>query len=88
MVEFVNNDRATGTLHGIRDGKLAFNPAGTRLDIPVARTALISFPVADAPTLPKTDGVQVTLHRNERLTLALEKWDPGRSLPSAPFSGG
>lgn len=88
VVEFVNNDRATGTLHGIRDGKLAFNPAGTRLDIPVARTALISFPVADAPTLPKTDGVQVTLHRNERLTLALEKWDPGRSLPSAPFSGG
>gem|GEM_PF-871742 len=87
VVEFVNNDRATGTLHGIRDGKLAFNPAGTRLDIPVARTALISFPVADAPTLPKTDGVQVTLHRNERLTLALEKWDPGEIIAVSPVFG-
>jgi hypothetical protein len=87
VVEFVNNDRATGTLHGIRDGKLAFNPAGTRLDIPLARAALISFPVADAPALPKVEGVQVTLHRNERLTLALEKWEAEEIIAVSPVFG-
>jgi hypothetical protein len=87
VVEFVNNDRATGTLHGIRDGKLAFNPAGTRLDIPLARAALISFPVADAPALPQVEGVQVTLHRNERLTLALEKWEAEEIIAVSPVFG-
>jgi hypothetical protein len=87
LVEFANRDRATGTLHGIRDGKLAFNPAGTRLDIPLARAALISFPVADAPALPKAEGVQVTLHRNERLTLALEKWEAAEIIAVSPVFG-
>lgn len=87
VVEFVNQDRATGTLHGIRDGKLAFDPAGVRLDIPVARAALITFPVANAPALPKVDGVQVTLHRNERLTLALEQWAAGEILALSPVFG-
>lgn len=87
VVEFVNQDRATGTLHGIRDGKLAFNPAGTRLEIPLTRAALIAFPVNDAPILPKVEGVQVTLHRNERLTLALETWGAGQVIAVSPVFG-
>ena len=87
VVEFVNQDRATGTLHGIRNGKLAFNPAGTKLEIPLTRAALIAFPVNAAPELPKLDGVQVTLHRNERLTLSLEKWGPGEVTAVSPVFG-
>lgn len=88
MVEFVNRDSATGTLHGIREGKLAFNPAGTRLEIPVARAALISFPTANAaPVMAAAEGVQVTLHRNERLTLALEKWETGEIIAVSPVFG-
>jgi len=87
VVEFANRDRASGTLHGIRDGKLAFNPAGTKLEIPLARAALISFPVGDAPALPKVEGVQVTLHRNERLTLALEKWEAEEIIAVSPVFG-
>ena len=87
VVEFVNNDRATGALHGIRDGKLTLNTAGTKLDIPLTRAALISFPVNDAPALPKVGGVQVTLHRNERLTLALEKWDADEITAVSPVFG-
>lgn len=88
VVEFVNSDRATGTLHGIRDGKLAFNPAGTKLEIPVARAALITFPVSDAaPPAPAAKGVQLTLHRNERLTLMLEKWDAAEVLAVSPVFG-
>ena len=87
VVEFVNQDRATGTLHGIRDGKLAFNPAGTKLEIPLTRAALIAFPVNAAPELPKLDGVQVTLHRNERLTLSLEKWGQGEVTAVSPVFG-
>ena len=87
VVEFANHDRATGTLHGIRDGKLTFNPAGTKLEIPLARAALISFPAADAPALPKVEGVQVTLHRNERLTLALEKWETQEIIAVSPVFG-
>ena len=88
VVEFVNSDRATGTLHGIRDGKLAFNPAGTKLEIPVARAALITFPVSDAaPPAPAAEGVQLTLHRNERLTLMLEKWDAAEVLAVSPVFG-
>ncbi len=87
VVEFVNQDRATGTLHGIRDGKLAFNPAGAKLEIPLTRAALIAFPVNAAPELPKVEGVQVTLHRNERLTLSLEKWGPGEVTAVSPVFG-
>ncbi|MEQ2007507.1 MAG: hypothetical protein ABMA26_11975 [Limisphaerales bacterium] len=87
VVEFVNQDRATGTLHGIRDGKLAFNPAGTKLEIPLTRAALIAFPVNAPPELLKVEGVQVTLHRNERLTLALEKWGPGEVTAVSPVFG-
>jgi len=87
VVEFVNQDRASRTLHGIRDGKLAFNPAGTKLEIPLARAALISFPVSDAPAWPKVEGVQVTLHRNERLTLALEKWEAAEIIAVSPVFG-
>lgn len=87
VVEFANRDRATGTLHGIRDGRLSFNPAGTKLEIPLARAALIAFPVGDAPALPKVEGVQVTLHRNERLTLALEKWEAAEIIAVSPVFG-
>lgn len=87
VVEFVNQDRATGTLHGIRNGRLTFNPAGTRLEIPLARAALIAFPVNSAPETPKVEGVQVTLHRNERLTLALEKWEPDQIIAVSPVFG-
>ena len=78
---------ATGTLHGIRDGKLTFNPAGTKLELPLTRAALITFPVNAAPALPKGEGVQVTLHRNERLTLALEKWEPEEIIAVSPVFG-
>ncbi len=75
LVEFVNQDRATGALHGIRDGKLLLNAAGAQLEVPLARASQIIFarpaPPAKAPAAPE---VQVTLHRNERLTLTLEKW--------------
>ena len=87
VVEFANRDRATGTLHGIRDGKLTFDPAGTKLEIPLTRAALIAFPVNAAPALPKGEGVQVTLHRNERLTLALEKWEAGEIIAVSPVFG-
>lgn len=87
VVEFVNHDRASGTLHGIRDGRLTFNPAGTKLEIPLARAALIAFPVNAAPALPKVEGVQVTLHRNERLTLALEKWEAEEIIAISPVFG-
>jgi hypothetical protein len=87
VVEFANRDRASGTLHGIRDGRLSFNPAGTKLEIPLARAALIAFPVNDAPALPKVEGVQVTLHRNERLTLALEKWEAEEIIAVSPVFG-
>ncbi len=87
VVEFVNNDRATGALHGIRDGKLTLNTAGNKLEIPLTRAALISFPVNDAPALPQVEGVQVTLHRNERLTLALEKWDANEITAVSPVFG-
>lgn len=87
VVEFVNRDRATGTLHGIRDGKLTFNPAGAKLEIPLTRAAMIAFPVNATPALPVGDGVQVTLHRSERLTLALEKWDGSEIIAVSPVFG-
>ncbi|MBI5800311.1 MAG: hypothetical protein HZA92_06225 [Verrucomicrobia bacterium] len=87
VVEFVNNDRSSGTLHGIRDGRLSFNPAGTRLEIPLARASQIFFPANAAPALPRVEGVQVTLHRNERLTLALEKWDAEEITAVSPVFG-
>ncbi len=87
VVEFLNQDRATGTLHGIRDGKLVFNPAGNKLEVPLTRATMITFPVNPVPELPPVAGVQVTLHRNERLTLALEKWEAGEIIAVSPVFG-
>lgn len=87
VVEFLNQDRATGALHGIRDGKLVFNPAGSKLEVPLTRASMITFPVSPAPEPPPVAGVQVTLHRNERLTLALEKWAAGEISAVSPVFG-
>ncbi len=87
VVEFMNQDRATGALHGIRDGKLVFNPAGSKLEVPLTRATMITFPVNPAPEPPPVAGVQVTLHRNERLTLALEKWEAGEIIAVSPVFG-
>ncbi|MFA6544593.1 MAG: hypothetical protein WCS99_09230 [Limisphaerales bacterium] len=87
VVEFVNRDRAGGTLHGIRDGRLTFSPAGTRMDIPLLRAAVITFPADAAPEPPKRGGVQITLHRGERLTLALEKWEAGEIIAVSRILG-
>lgn len=87
VVEFINQDRATGTLHGIREGRLSLTTAGNKLEIPLTRAGLITFPGPAAPASPKVAGVQVTLHRNERLTLALEKWEGQTITAVSPVFG-
>jgi hypothetical protein len=86
-VEFANRDRATGRLHGIRDGKMSFSPTETKLEIPLARAALIVLPVADAKPTDKPAGVQLTLHHNERLTLTLDRWDAREVIAVSPVFG-
>lgn len=87
VVEFINKDRATGTLHGIREGRLSLTTAGNKLEIPLTRAGLIAFPANAATELSKVAGVQVTLHRNERLTLALEKWEGQTITAVSPVFG-
>ncbi len=87
VVEFINKDRATGTLHGIREGRLSLTTAGNKLEIPLTRAGLITFPANAATELAKVAGVQVTLHRNERLTLALEKWEGQTITAVSPVFG-
>ncbi|MEN9575057.1 MAG: hypothetical protein RL514_2912 [Verrucomicrobiota bacterium] len=87
VVEFINKDRATGTLHGIREGRLSLTTAGNKLEIPLTRAGLIAFPANAATELAKVAGVQVTLHRNERLTLALEKWEGQTITAVSPVFG-
>ncbi len=87
VVEFINKDRATGTLHGIREGRLSLTTAGNKLEIPLTRAGLIAFPANAATELAKVAGVQVTLHRNERLTLVLEKWEGQTITAVSPVFG-
>ncbi len=87
VVEFINKDRTAGTLHSIREGRLLLTTAGNKLEIPLTRAGLIAFPSSIAAELPKVAGVQVTLHRNERLTLALEKWEGQTITAVSPVFG-
>lgn len=87
VVEFINQDRATGLLPGIRDGRVELTTAGSKLEIPLTRAALIAFPANAGPGLPPIGGVEVTLHRNERLTLTLEKWEGQTITAVSPVFG-
>ncbi|NBV20727.1 MAG: hypothetical protein EBS05_01845 [Proteobacteria bacterium] len=86
-VRFANQDRATGTLYAIREGKLVLGVAERRLEIPVSRVASITFPIENTPPLAENTGVQLSLHRSERLTLVLEKWEAGRISAVSPVFG-
>lgn len=87
VVEFINKDRATGLLQGIRDGRVELTTAGNKLEIPLTRAALIAFPAIAGPGLLPIGGVEVTLHRNERLTLTLEKWEGQTITAVSPVFG-
>lgn len=87
VVQFVNQDRATGSVQEIRNGRLALDAAGTRLEIPLTRIAAVLLPTPVTPALTNANPVQLSLHRNERLSLALEKWEAGEVTATSPVFG-
>ena len=87
VVQFVNQDRATGSVQEIRNGRLALDAAGTRLEIPLKRIAAVLLPAPVTPALTNANPVQLSLHRNERLSLALENWEAGEVTATSPVFG-
>lgn len=86
-VKFINQDRATGTVQEIQQNRLVLLTASGRLEIPTTRVAAITLPAAkNAPTL-NSGTVQLSLHRNERLTLALERWEGEVLTAHSPVFG-
>ncbi|NBR84190.1 MAG: hypothetical protein EBS84_12230 [Proteobacteria bacterium] len=87
LVQFANTDLASGEVHSIRDGKLALTTAGNRLEVPITRVSVVTLPVAAAPATTNAAGVQLSLHRNERLTLTLDKWEGNEVSAVSPVFG-
>ncbi|PAW83038.1 MAG: hypothetical protein B9S33_14285 [Pedosphaera sp. Tous-C6FEB] len=86
-VRFVNQDRATGAVQEIQQNRLVLLAAGGRLEIPINRVAAIVLPAPKAAPTTNSGTVQLTLHRNERLTLALERWEAADITAHSPVFG-
>jgi len=86
-VKFVNQDRASGAIQEIQQNRLVLQAAGGRLEIPITRVATIALPTPAAATTTNSGSVQLSLHRNERLTLALERWEGEVITATSPVFG-
>ena len=86
-VKFVNQDRASGAIQEIQQNRLVLKAAGGRLEIPITRVATIALPTPAAATTTNSGSVQLSLHRNERLTLALERWEGEVITATSPVFG-
>jgi hypothetical protein len=86
-VKFINQDRATGTVQEIQQNRLVLLAAGGRLEIPINRVAAIVLPAPQAAPTAHSGTVQLSLHRNERLTLALERWEADDITAHSPVFG-
>jgi hypothetical protein len=76
IVHFVNHDKATGTLHGIRDGKLSFAAAQAEFQVPMQRVTQIVFRDAGAQEAPRGPWeVRAYLAGGGALSFVLDRWD-------------
>ncbi|MDA1272984.1 MAG: hypothetical protein O2960_02880 [Verrucomicrobia bacterium] len=87
LIYLVNSDQVSGTVEGIRDGKLRVGVRQTKLDIPLPRVTQVYF-AQDSPSIveaPPWD-IRVDVAGGGVVGFELEKWDNGRvSGQSANF---
>lgn len=80
LVRLANQDRATGEVRAVRDGKLTLASAAGSLDIPLARvTQVILAPAAPTGTNRPAGEVHARLSSGETVALTQPRWD-GRQL--------
>lgn len=80
LVRLANQDRATGEVRAVRDGKLTLASAAGSLDIPLARvTQVILAPAVPAGTNRPAGEVHARLSSGETVALTQPRWD-GRQL--------
>lgn len=71
----VNQDKVSGTLRGVRDGKLAFATAQSSLDIPMERVTQVFLATPQSQAAPPGPwSVRAHFARGGSLSFRIEKW--------------
>ncbi|MEI7729066.1 MAG: hypothetical protein WCO56_05825 [Verrucomicrobiota bacterium] len=88
LVYLANRDKVSGTLSGIKDGKLKFTTQFATLDIPLERIYRIDFNSEKTEkTPPRPTDVRLVFGGRGRLTVQLESWDERQVVGSSPVFG-
>jgi hypothetical protein len=87
-VELVNDDKVTGRLESIQDGKAKFSSSYAELNIPLNRVEQIDLATAHSDhAKPGTSDVRAYFPEGGSLTMQLKQWDTKGCTGSSPNFG-
>jgi len=88
VVRLVNNDKVSGSLQTIRDGKISFTTSYATVEIPVERVAQIDMAGERAEQAKRNAGdVRFFFSGRGSVTLSLERWDNQQMTGNSPNFG-
>jgi len=88
VVKLVNNDKVSGALQTIRDGKISFQTSYATVDIPMERVASIEMAGEKAEQAKRVAGeVRASFAERGNVTLLLERWDNKQVIGSSQNFG-
>jgi hypothetical protein len=88
LVKLGNNDKISGKLKAIRDGKVHFGTEFATLEIPLERVAEIEMASESAEPMPSAPGnVRAVFAGQGALTLQLRSWDDQQVAADSPAVG-
>ncbi len=83
-----NNDKVSGTLQSIRDGKISFTTSYAKLEIPMPRVSQIELAAEKStPPPPHPSDVRAFFADRGSITLVLENWNDQQVVGSGPAFG-
>jgi hypothetical protein len=88
LVKLANNDKISGALKTIKDGKMSFNTAFATLDVPIERVAQIELSGEKSDKVGQKAGdVRAVFVDRGTVTFQLERWDDQQVVGNSPNFG-
>lgn len=88
VVTMANNDKVSGALEGIRDGKITFATSYAKLEIPMQRVSQIEMSGEKTSEVTKNpNDIQVFFADRGNVTFVLESWNEQQVIGASPSFG-
>lgn len=88
FIQLANNDKISGTVKVIKDGKMSLSTEFATLDVPMERVARIDMAYVKAErSEPTGNDVRAVFADQGSITFALERWDDRQVVGTSPNFG-